>query len=433
MKTHQKYPVKEGCPKTCYLKCSEIITEEERLQINQKYWDLDFERQKGYIFERVTKLKPKRMKDKSSKNNTFSFTIRKPIGDIVKVCKVFFLTTLGFKYNNDSVLRVFKRLQISDQAVHSIDNLKDGRCRSHKECKYDHEAVKAHVETYGPALPHYRREHAPNRRYLPSDVSVKDMYLQHKALNETNKDMSYNLFWQIFKTMNISFTQLGNEECEVCTKFYLHKLNCQCELQCSKYTGFINHKRKYLTARKNYDNDADKAITDREIYVAVDLQKVIMLPRMEQFKDAIFTRRLCVFNETFAGLGARKNFATIWHEAIAGRQDEDIASAYYVFLNAHRDAEVITIWADNCTAQNKNWTLYTMLIYLVNSDKLAAKKIVIKYFEPGHTFMAADSVHAEVENQMKKIRKVYNFTDFKSCVEAAGCKTKEMIYSDFKS
>ena len=70
MKTHQKYPVKEGCPKTCYLKCSEIITEEERLQINQKYWDLDFERQKGYIFERVTKLKPKRMKDKSSKKLT---------------------------------------------------------------------------------------------------------------------------------------------------------------------------------------------------------------------------------------------------------------------------------------------------------------------------------------------------------------------------
>ena len=78
---------------------------------------------------------------------------------------------------------------------------------------------------------------------------------------------------------------------------------------------------------------------------------------MEQFKEAIFTRRLNVFNETFAGLGSRKRYATIWHEATAGRNDEDIASTYYSFIKAKIDAETITIWADKCSAQNKNWTL----------------------------------------------------------------------------
>ena len=88
---------------------------------------------------------------------------------------------------------------------------------------------------------------------------------------------------------------------------------------------------------------------------------------MEQFKEAIFTRRLNVFNETFAGLGSRKKYATIWHEATAGRNDEDIASTYYSFIKANRDAETITIWADNCTAQNRNWTLYTIVVKVLAS------------------------------------------------------------------
>ena len=41
-----------------------------------------------------------------------------------------------------------------------------------------------------------------------------------------------------------------------------------------------------------------------------------------------------------------------------------------------------------------------MLTYITNSDKIATTTIQIKYFEPGHNFMAADSVHAE--SQMKE-------------------------------
>ena len=226
--------------------------------------------------------------------------------------------------------------------------VKDARGSYEKPNKFDHEAVKAHIETYGPALPHYRREHAPNRRYLPSDITVRAMHQLHIKQNETNSKMTYSLFWQIFKTMNIAMTQLGNEECELCTKFLLHKRNCECENMCSKYTTYIIHKRKLVQARKEYQRDAALPQNDSDVYVAADLQKVVMLQRMEQFKEAIFTRRLTVFNETFAGLGKRPNFAAIWLEAIAGRQGEDLASAYYAFLtcNANRDADSITIWAD---------------------------------------------------------------------------------------
>ena len=56
-----------------------------------------------------------------------------------------------------------------------------------------------------------------------------------------------------------------------------------------------------------------------------------MLPRLPGMKKAIFTRRIILFHETFAPLGGTKNnqnkpIGVIWHEGIAGRYDEDLAS-----------------------------------------------------------------------------------------------------------
>ena len=172
---------------------------------------------------------------------------------MIKVCKVFFLTTLGYSKDNSNLLRVFKCVLTSGQSVPAI--IKDGRGKYEKQTKFAYEAVKTHIQSYGPALPHYRREHAPNKRYLPSDITVKDMHETHIKHNQNNSKMTYSCFWQFFKTLNISMTQLGNEECELCTTFNLHKQICECDTMCSKYTAYILHKRKLVQARKEYKND----------------------------------------------------------------------------------------------------------------------------------------------------------------------------------
>ena len=83
----------------------------------------------------------------------------------------------------------------------------------------------------------------------------------------------------------------------------------------------------------------------------------------------------------------------------------------------------LVIWLDNCSGQNKNWTLFTTLVcYLGEMDPASVrfKSITIKYFEAGHTFMAADSFHARVEKEFKKTKNIYDFSDYLSCVRAAG-------------
>ena len=64
--------------------------------------------------------------------------------------------------------------------------------------------------------------------------------------------------------------------------------------------------------------------------------------------------------------------------------------------------------------QSKNWILFSSLLSLVNSGEIEAEDITIKYFEPGHTFMSADHVHAGVEKEMHQRENgdVYNFSDF---------------------
>lgn len=42
-----------------------------------------------------------------------------------------------------------------------------------------------------------------------------------------------------------------------------------------------------------------------------------------------------------------------------------------------------------------------MLVSMVNSNLILANDITIKYFEAGHPFMSADSVHHGVELSMK--------------------------------
>ncbi|GFS23219.1 hypothetical protein ElyMa_006971400 [Elysia marginata] len=52
----------------------------------------------------------------------------------------------------------------------------DDRRVKHTLHAADHEEIKAHIERYHLCAHHYRREHTPLRRYLPSDVSIANTH-----------------------------------------------------------------------------------------------------------------------------------------------------------------------------------------------------------------------------------------------------------------
>lgn len=250
------------------------------------------------------------------------------------------------------------------------------------------------------------------------------MYKDFLSKHPTYYTCSYELYRLAVKAKNISFTKLGHEECESCTIFENHghsqeNVDPDCDT-CKTYTVHI---KKAEESRKMYREDAEKERNNFEVCYSADLQKVIMLPRLEQYKIALFTPRIIAFNESFVPVGKKqsgiKPVATVWHEGIAGRKKEDIISTFHSFFLENRDSTSITLWLDNCSAQNKNWSFFSFLVYMVNSPDIQAKEIWIKYFEPGHTYMSADSFHHQVELSMKYKGSVCDFKDFCDAVQSS--------------
>lgn len=423
----KKQNIKAGCSEKCKLKCQDNFTMERRIALNTQFWSLQWSHRRAFVQQRINKTAVKRRRvsaDTSRRLHTFVYHLPNEQGDNILVCRKMFEDTLN----------------IGDKVVQNAlnnESLDDKRGKHTPAHAVDHNIIKADVERYHPCRHHYRREHAPLRRYLPSDVSITDM---HETFNASRQSpVSYALYYKVFKEMNISMAQLGNEECEMCQTHSIHMKGGNCPNPCDICHRQEEHKSRATHARQAYQADATNPHMPDECIVSADMQKVIMLPRMEMFKTVLFTRRICLFNETFAAVGSKKkqsarknNVACLWHEGIMGRKDEDIASTFWEFISENRDFAAVTIWLDNCAGQNKNWTLFTVMATAVNSDSFNVSRITLKYFEKGHTFMSADSAHAEIEDQLRKAKQVFDFKDFVGCVEKTSCKAIQMKSSCFR-
>ena len=105
-----------------------------------------------------------------------------------------------------------------------------------------------------------------------------------------------------------------------------------------------------------------------------DMQKVIMLPRMPGIRNCCFTRRLVQFHKTFSPLGGKrkggKPMGLLWDESVSGRNADDVANTHTKFMRHpnFRDKGRFLIYADNCSAQNNNWTVFTAMVNEVNRE-----------------------------------------------------------------
>ena len=352
------------------------------------------------------------------------------------VCQAFFLHTLGYK--SDKIVKcIFKKNQ--DPGLISTPYDQRGKHAPHNKLPDDSvKLIHDHVNSYHPAVSHYRREHAPNRRYLPPELSLKEMYEDFNAKhpNICKKER----YRKVLKSMNISFGKLGEEECEVCTAHKAHMENQQHVDEdmnnCSACTEMSHHLEKSRIVRHKYTYDKERSLDDDEVVVSVDMQKIIMLPRMPGIKSCVFTRRLVQFHETFAPLGGKKRrgeaaIGVLWNESMSGRNAEDLASTFTKFLRhpSVRDKKRVIMYLDNCSAQNKNWTVFTAMINEVNRPG-GLEQIIFRYFEKGHTFMSADSFHHLIEKGMRDRKNIYDGEDFKAVVNEVGVAV-EMQVEDF--
>lgn len=379
-----------------------------------------------------------------AKNSVEQLVVRKQ-PNLLSVCKIMFIHTIGFK--TDGVLTNFFNRTRND--ISSLPRVEDrrGNARSEQMKKLSEvncKNIEDHVESYHPQVSHYNIKHAPHRRYLPSDLSIHAM---HKDFNLKFNPISYETYRKGFEKQNIGFTTPTQDDCNVCSIYKQHCHdktsddvpglpsnlqtengdnttapninNSDVEIQCSICSNYDVHKQRYTIARQQYLEDTTKKWDDDWELYAADMQKVLILPKMT-LKNSFFVSRLVVFHETFANLKpAGQNKCVLWHEAIKGRNAPDVVSAYYnVLIKLNTETKHVVFWADNCTAQNKNWTLFTACIIFVN-EKWGPETITFKYFEPGHSFMKADAIHGQIGKKWNKTPEVLDYEDLENLITAA--------------
>ncbi|XP_041358684.1 uncharacterized protein LOC121375341 [Gigantopelta aegis] len=427
VRNKKMYPMLAPCGEKCRKQCTQHISTEQRVKIHDEFWTMDYNKRRRWVYFHVKTTKTKRPRKESTgakpREKTRLYVCPDEKSQETFVCKTFFfLHTLGFR--SDKVVTT----ALSSTPEGAISPMPDARGTHAPKNKLKDEisdAMRDHIRSYNPAISHYRREHAPYRLYQPPTFSINEIFSDFKETPVGREGVCYETYRKEVTKMNISFAKLGEEECEVCLVLEKHAHENDDPAQCSLCKEWRDHVENFRISREMYQADIKMVHPDNEAYFSVDMQKVIMMPRLPGNKTSIFTRRLVLFRETFAPLGKSSKdkpvCGILWHEAISGRNAEDIASA--------RDCTVFVFWADNCTAQNKTWTLFTALTCEVN--KQGGPDVVrIKYLEKGHTFMSADSFHARIEMGLRAKRNVYDFDDFCEVVSKFG-KALPMEHTDF--
>ena len=123
-----------------------------------------------------------------------------------------------------------------------------------------------------------------------------------------------------------------------------------------------------------------------------------------------------MFSESFVPIGKEHG------KGITGRSAAEITSMFVDVLRSprFRDFRMVTLWADNCSGQNNNWWLFGALVKEVSKVNVTLEVVTVKFFEPGHTFMSADSFHSQIEKEIKKKKKLQDFLDLVDVVDEKG-------------
>lgn len=237
--------------------------------------------------------------------------------------------------------------------------------------------------------------------------------------------------------MNISLAHLGNEDCHDCQAYSVNVRGGNCSNPCD--ISAIMNTRQGIRKQGQHTKQKKQKLTPLTTALTVQICRRSSCYLEWKCLKLKFTRRICLFNETFASVSSKKqktvskrNLAFLWLEGIMGRKDEDTASTFWRFISENRFPCCNDLAGQLCRPKQKLDAVYCFGNCFKHLWCFNVSRITLKYFEKDHTFMSADTAHAEIEDQMRRAKQVYDFKDFVECVERTSCKVLQMKASSFR-
>lgn len=414
--------------KKCQQKCWGKFTENERKSIFDLFWKLKTKSsQREYLMKCVRKepIKRKRTKVMSRRSSTYKYYLSYGC-EVKQVCQQFLLTTLD-------ITQKF--------LIYSVNSLASNK----SSIDADHEKIIQTVELDDanifnatefiqklPAVPSSRA--SINKRYLPTEfMNNHKLYTFYKEYCEIN---SYNpvskcVFKSIFKEKYIGFHVPKKDKCNICSESSSDHFDQQ-----NKHDVKKKHMEDMYDCEamfSKYQNSSNPNV----LCVSFDFQKVLNTPMGDNL-NLHFGRKFNVYNFTIYENRTQNSFCYLWGENVGSKSCNEIASCIYNYLikvDQRKAVTSIALFCDSCPMQNKNITIFLMIVYALKYKLNYVTEIKLSYLLPGHACMPVDTISATVEKFVRK-KTIWAPSEWATLIRNARTNPKpleivEMNISDF--
>ncbi|KAE8744950.1 hypothetical protein FOCC_FOCC008362 [Frankliniella occidentalis] len=414
------------------------LSEEDRQQLFSEYWGLSSHNKRcQYISSRVLKKEKNSTKVRSSPKKERTCTLEYSVVHNEKrflLSKECFLSTLD---ENDRFVRgIVERRSTTAQVP---DDRRGRHAPPNKIPDEVKQEVEAHIKKFPAYVSHYSRRHT-EQLYLGSHLNVSIMYNMY--LKEGGTKLSYNKYLEIFNNMSprLKFKTPKVDTCVTCDTLQ----NGIKAAQSTEETDTLQQQLQLHVSEADFAYDCKKedklsAInSDKTISTIVfDLEQVLPCPYLTS-GNVFYLRQLSVYNLTVFATETKEAFNFMWHEAIAGRGAEEIASCLLSYFNEFLPSTVkhVILYSDTCSGQNKNSLMITALSFTVQHHP-TVETIDQKFLVSGHTHLECDQAHHQIEQKKKKTNvPLHHPQNYFDLVREVGptnkkFKVKEMKLTDF--
>ncbi|XP_075157274.1 uncharacterized protein LOC142230516 isoform X2 [Haematobia irritans] len=196
---HSPKPIK--CQERCIYKCHTKFSEEERKQICDVFWSMDYKRRKDFVLSRIetkdieVQTTPEfRKSNRPPRAYHTRFFLRSGLqGENIRVCKHFMMNTLAI-----SRMFITNAIDFADKTTGHYTGL-DRRGLNSAANKIGPERLKLIKDQIG-SFPTWIPSKKSKTRYLHHSLSIKRMYLQYKELciARGEKFVSTNIYYKTF-------------------------------------------------------------------------------------------------------------------------------------------------------------------------------------------------------------------------------------------
>lgn len=272
------------------------------------------------------------------------------------------------------------------------------RNRPHAISREKVNQVRGHIHMFPKYISHYRRNSAPQRQYIVGVSSLSALYREYvsRCEEESVQPVKEKFYRKIFnEQFNISFRVPLQDTCSICDSARFREVGTPVAPEVEL------HQRQAEAAQDQFKADKEAAkLEDGPAVITMDLQQALPTPKIPTNK-VFYCRQLWTYN--FGVHLCDDNTATmcVWPEHVGSRGADEIGSCLLrsLRLTVRDGKKNLVVWSDCCSGQNKNFKIFCLWLYLVQSGQF--DEIVHKFFVPGHSFMDSDRDFGLIEQKQR--------------------------------